>query len=75
MSGYLKVLFEGSGTQRLIDLLTNEEWEVAGAQPGMLLIAAEEQLAKKLKKAVWKLNGGLWCEVSLISYDDADKYL
>lgn len=75
MSGYLKVQFEGVGTQNLIDLLTNEDWEVVGAQPGLLLVAADEQLAKKLKKAIWKLNGGMWCEVSLISYDDADQYL
>ena len=76
MSGYLKVQFEGVGTQKLIDLLTNEEWEVVGAPyAGLLIVYSDVSLCKKLHDAIWKHNGGMWCYIEPISEDDADQYL
>lgn len=75
MSGYLKVMFEGVGTQKLIDLLTEEQWIVVGAVAGMLIVDAELSASEKLHDAVWEHNGGMWCVVAPISYDDADQYL
>ena len=76
MSDYLKVQFEGVGTQRLIDLLTNEEWEVVGAPcSGLLIIYADVKLSKKLHATIWKHNGGMCCVVTPIDADTADQYL
>ena len=75
MSGYLKVVFEGIGTQKLIGLLDKDGWLVNSAQPGLLLVEADAGFADVLSQFVWNHNGGMLCVVTPLTAEQADQYM
>lgn len=72
---WLKATFEGVLAIKAFDLLEAQGFNPEGGSGEGILVFFNCLSEADLCTAIWELNGGLLCEVVVITEDEADKYL
>lgn len=72
---WLKATFEGVRAFKAFDLLEAQDFNPEGGSGEGVLVFFNDRPEDALCEAIWALNGGLLCEVVVITEEEAEKYL
>lgn len=72
---FVKVAFEHVSLNRICDVLGDKYEFVGGDDSERVAIFYTDASTCSIQDDIWKLNGGAYCEIIVISEDDAEAYM